>query len=360
MTLQALRAPFDEDLSLVFDALGPEAWERLRGKRIFLTGGTGFVGKWLLASLLLARKRLALDCNVTVLSRNPDAFRQEAPFLAAADGVELVRGDVRDYALPSGDFDVMVHAATDVVAAAAPLDVFDSCVVGTRRVLDHAVKVGAKQVLLVSSGALYGAQPAGEQGVDESYRGAPDLGDLRSAYGEGKRVSEWLGNAYGQLHGLDVRAARCFAFIGPYLPLDKHFALGNFLRDAMADQPIVIKGDGTALRTYLYAADMAAWLWAILLNGTPGGTYNVGGDEVVSVAQLARRIAHVLGSGGEVTVQNRALAGMAPDRYVPDTRKARSALGLPSPISLDDAIARTAAWHRAALPATAALPDARS
>lgn len=349
----AVRAPFEKDLDGVFDAVGPDCWEQLRGKRLFLTGGTGFVGKWLLATLLRAERRLELGCHVTVLSRNPDAFRAEAPFLAQAPGVSLLAGDVRSFEVPAGTFDVVIHAATDVVAAAAPLDVFDSCVTGTRRVLDLSVQAGASQVLLVSSGALYGRQPDDVAGVSESYQGAPDIQDVRSAYGEGKRVTEWLGAAYAQLHGLDVRVARCFAFVGPYLPLDKHFALGNFLRDAMAGQPIVIRGDGTAQRTYLYAADMAAWLWALTLRGERNGTYNVGGDEAVSVAQLARRVSAALGSSAEVVVQQQRTAGMAPDRYVPDVRKAVTGLRLPPAVPLDEAITRTAAWHRAGV--TAAL-----
>lgn len=343
----AVLAPFDKDLDAVFDAVGADHWEHLRGKRLFLTGGTGFVGKWLLATLLKAEDRLALGCHVTVLSRNPDGFRAEAPFLAQASSLRLLKGDVRTFDVPTGVFDVIIHAATDVVAAAAPLDVFDSCVAGTRRVLDFALQAGASQVLLVSSGALYGRQPSDGGGVAESYQGAPDIQDVRSAYGEGKRVTEWLGAAYAQLYGLDIRVARCFAFVGPYLPLDKHFALGNFLRDAMANRSIVIRGDGTAQRTYLYAADMATWLWALLLKGEKNGTYNVGGDEAVSVAQLARRVASVLGSSADVVVQKQATAGMAPDRYVPDVRKALNGLRLPAALPLDEAIARTAAWHTA-------------
>ncbi|QHJ00156.1 NAD-dependent epimerase/dehydratase family protein [Xylophilus rhododendri] len=344
----ALRPPFESDLEAVTDAIGAADWAQLRGRHVFLTGGTGFVGKWLLASLLHAGRRFALDCRITVLSRNPQAFRSEAPFLAQAPGVSLLQGDVRSFAWPDQRFDLVIHAATDVVASATPLETFDTCVQGTRRVLDLAVQAGAQRVLLVSSGAMYGRQPEGQEGVPESWLGAPDIRDARSAYGEGKRATEWLGAAYSKQHGLDVRVARCFAFLGPYLPLDKHFALGNFLRDAMAGQPIVIQGDGTALRSYLYAADMAAWLWAILLRGERGGTYNVGGGEAVSIAQLARRIAQALASPSAVTVQGQAGGGMAPDRYVPDTRKALGALALGVPLALDEAIRRTAAWHRAA------------
>lgn len=342
-----MQAPHDSDLAGVFEAIGTPSWELLRGKRIFLTGGTGFVGKWLLATLLYAERRLGLDCHVTVLSRQPDVFRREAPLFAEARQVLLLHGDVRDFAFPKESHDFVIHAATDVVAAADPLSIFDSCVGGTRRVLDFSVRTGASRILLVSSGAMYGRQPVHETGVTEDFEGAPRVGDIRSAYGEGKRVTEWLGAAYSNLSGLDVRIARCFAFVGPYLPLDKHFALGNFLRDAMNNAPIVINGDGRALRTYLYAADMASWLWATLLKGGRNETYNVGGDEIVSIAELAEIVVDSVGSTSKVSILGQSAVGMAPERYVPDIHKATSKLGLTKPLALREAIARTAAWHLA-------------
>jgi len=345
MAVTPLRLPSQGDLERVFDAVGVTDWEQMRGKRILLTGGTGFVGKWLLTTLLHADRRLGLGCRVFVLSRDPDAFLRHAAFLADNSSVVCFRGDIKDFSFEFEACDLIIHAATDVAVGAAPLDVFDSCVAGTRRVLDLAMMHETARVLLVSSGAVYGAQPAGLPALPETYAGAPDVRSLRSGYGEGKRVSEWLGAAYSELHGLDVRTARCFAFVGPYQPLDGHFAMANFLRDAMAGQPIVIRGDGTAIRSYLYASDMAAWLWAITLRGEPNGVYNVGGREAVSIAQLAHRVATVLGSSASISIERQASPGLSAERYVPDVDKATNELGLPPSIELDAAIRSTADWH---------------
>lgn len=346
MTVAAIPVLPQADLEQAFVAVGAASWRSLAGGRVFLTGGTGFVGKWLMATLIEANRCLDLGCELVVLSRDPQAFVDAAPHLAQAPGVSLVRGDVRDFSFPHGGFSHVVHAATDIVTHNTPRDTFATCFEGTRRALDFAAQAGASDFLLVSSGAIYGRQPPALERLAESHAGAPDPLQVGSAYGEGKRVSEWLGAAQAATSSLRFKVARCFAFVGPYLPLDKHFAIGNFLRDAMAGDEIVIQGDGTPYRTYLHAADMAAWLWATLLRGEPGVAYNIGGHEVLSIAELAHRTVSVLDSPAKVTILKPAPEGRVPDRYVPDVTRARLKLALPEPISLDDAIARTAQWHR--------------
>jgi len=331
------------DLIHVFDTVEP-LWEDFREQRIFITGGTGFFGKWLLESLLYANQRLGLGCRITVLSRNPEAFAESNPQLSDPAIVSFVTGDVSDFAYPAGEYKFVIHAATDVVADSTVIDLFCSCVDGTRRVLDFARQAGCSDFLLVSSGAVYGRQPDHLATIPENYTGAPDTLCSKSAYGEGKRCAEWLANAYGDEYRFGVKVARCFAFVGPYLPLDKHFAIGNFMRDALSDSAIVIQGDGTAYRSYLYAADLAVWLWTILLRGPDATAFNVGGDEAITIAELAQRVTQIVGSENRVCVMTPREPLNAAERYVPDVQKAEHELGLKTWISLDDAIHRTLQW----------------
>jgi nucleoside-diphosphate-sugar epimerase len=323
-----------------------EGWELLRSARIFLTGGTGFVGKWLVSTLLDANRIRDLECRLTLLTRDPGRFHRDFPHLAGAPELELINGDVRDFPFINGKFTHVIHAAADVVAAASPLETLDACTVGTRRVMDQAVRSGASEVLLVSSGAVYGFQPPHIDALEESFLGAPDPMRGASAYGEGKRSAELLGSVYAEQTGLAVKTARCFAFVGPYLALDKHFAIGNFLRDALARRPIVIQGDGTPLRTYLHASDMAAWLWMILMRGRSQVAYNVGGSEPVSILELAHRVVKILASDSPIRALKERIPGSAIQRYVPNVDRIRAELELPAPWTLDQAIAATADWYK--------------
>lgn len=330
--------------------LGASAvWPLLRGARLFVTGGTGFVGCWLLESILWADARFGLGVQVTVLTRSADSFRRRAPHLAESPSVRLHAGDVRSFTWPSGTYTHLVHAATETntdLSNPDALTLYSASADGTRHVLEFARASGVGDVLLVSSGAVYGRQPTDLERVAEHYPGAASCLDTRAGYGNGKRAAEFLCVAYQQRYGIRAKIARCFAFVGPYLPLDSGFAIGNFLADALAGRDIRVNGDGTPRRSYLYAADMADWLWTILTRGAAGEAYNVGAEEDLSIMDVARRVAAVVAPGAAVVRAMEPALGVAPDRYVPSTRRAQDELGLAAMVTLDDALRRTAAWHR--------------
>jgi len=340
--------PLARDLDAIL-SVTPGLWDELRGQRIFITGGTGFFGHWLLESFAYANEHLALGAKVVVLTRQPDAFRRKAPHLAEDPAISFHVGDMRDFAFPAGRFSLLIHAATETstqLNAGDPLPVLNTIVAGTRHTLDFAVQAGVKKFLLTSSGAVYGPQPPDLTHIPEDYRGVPNLLDPHAAYGEGKRAAELLGMLYARQSGLEVKIARGFTFAGPYLPLATHFAVGNFIRDGLANRPIVVKGNGTPLRSYLYAADLAIWLWTILLRGKSAYPYNVGSDQPVSIASLAKLIAMLAGPDIAVQIAHSPIPGQPPARYVPDTGRARQELGLKETVTLEDALRRTIDFYR--------------
>lgn len=341
------REIIDLGLAPVLAHLDASALTALAGKNIFITGGTGFFGLCLLSALDLLNRQGA-RIRATVLSRDPARFLQNQPYWAAQHWLAFHRGNVRDFALPQERYDLLIHAATDTSAAAQanPIEIFADIVDGTRHVLDFAVHAGIKRVLLTSSGAVYGPQPADISHIAEEARFAcaPESG--ASAYGEGKRAMELLGTLYHAKYGLESVTARCFAFAGPGLPLDGHFAIGNFINDALHADAITVKGDGTPLRSYLYGADLSVWLLTLLAIGKPAYPYNVGADQAISIADLADTVRDVIAPEKTCKMQAQPVQGAMRQQYVPAIERCRNELGLDVWTPLQRAIELSAAYCR--------------
>ena len=336
----------NQDLDLILNETQP-IWNEISNQHLFLTGGTGFFGCWLTESFLHINRALQLNARLTVLTRDPAAFARKCPHLAADPALTLLTGDVRTFSYPPGDFPYIIHAATETTArqSTGPLDTFTTIIDGTARVLDFAATHGTRKLLLTSSGAVYGKQPPTITHTPEDYPGAPDPLDPASVYGEAKRASEQLCALTAHATGIEIKIARCFAFVGPHLPLDAHFAIGNFIRDTINHQPIAIGGDGTPLRSYLYAADLAIWLWTILFRAPSLHAFNVGSEQAISIRDLASTVTATLNPSLAIDIAKLPTPGASPAQYVPSTQRAQQLLDLKQHIFLPEAIRRTAAWH---------------
>ena len=328
-----------KDLNRILELAGKDL-EQLRGARLFVTGGTGFIGKWLIESLVHANREMGLGVKATLLTRTPSDVLPPAP------EITLLQGDIKTFPLPSAQFTHVIHGATEASARLnreAPLEMLATIVEGTRRTLDLAAHCGRIPFLLLSSGAVYGKQPGGLTHVPETYSGGPDPLDPDAVYGEGKRMAELLCAVYFREHGVQSKIARCFAFAGPHLPIDAHFAIGNFVRDRLRGGPICIGGDGTPRRSYLHAADLAVWLWRILVQGEANRPYNVGSERDYSIREIADAVA---GDACMVEQATAPVAGAGASRYVPSTRRAARELGLLETYSLAACIESMIEWYR--------------
>lgn len=299
---------------------------QLGQKRLFITGGTGFFGKSMLDYRLRHPEWPWAQAEWVILSRSPDRFAASCPRLANQPGVSFVAGDVRDFAFPSGFFDAIIHAATSAVTTLSDAEMTSVIRDGARHVADFAKAAECGKILFTSSGAVYGTRTMPSCEGDEC--------NPATAYGKGKfAVERLLIDA-----GFDVKIARCFAFTGPHLNRGIHYAIGNFIQNCLDGKPIIINGDGTPLRSYLYADDLVEWLFAILERGENGRPYNVGSDRAVSIRELAEIVRDVLGSKSEIIVKGTPKTGERPSVYVPSIDRARHELGLDVRISLEDAI----------------------
>ena len=266
-----------------------------------------------------------------IVSRNPEAFFRDCPQFSNMLGVRFVVGDVLHANVLANDKDIgavdaIIHAAALLDPVAAEDKILAASIDGTRHVISLARSLGCTKILFTSSGAVYGQRTTPSKEDDECKPFTP--------YGKGKAAAERLLVA----SGLDVKLARCFSFVGKYLDRTIYYAIGNFIQNCLDGNPIVINGDGTPLRSYLYADDLVEWLFAILERGENGRPYNVGSDHAVSIRELAETVRRVLGSDSEIVVKGTPGPGARTSAYLPSIIRAREELGIEIKVALEEAI----------------------
>jgi UDP-glucuronate decarboxylase len=314
-------------------------------KNLLITGGTGFFGRALLRYIDSVKR--TNDClpfdQITVMSRSPESFLLKHPSFANFSWLSWHKGDVL---LPSslprkGNFYYILHAASDSTDSLAlkPLDIYRQIVDGTENMLKFATTHGVQRFLFTSSGAAYGPQPAEMELIPETFNGMPDPLNPINAYGVAKRICEHLCAHYTEHYGLETIIARCFAFVGEDLPRHAHFAIGNFIRDALERSAITVNGNGMPIRSYMHQSDLAKWILTLLQNGRNGNAYNVGSDDAISILDLASLVRDILSPEKKVMVRSEYCLGEAlRNRYVPDINKAKIEMGLGLTVNINNAI----------------------
>ena len=314
----------------------------LNSKKILITGGSGFFGKSILSFL----KKESNLSKVIILSRNPDSIKKYFNLNDFNFEIELIPHDIKSEITIKESVDFIIHAATESSTSLSkdnPLLMRDTIVDGTKNVIEFAVKSNAERLLFVSSGAVYGKNSNISSGFKENDFNKLDFLDPLNSYSLSKQHAEHLCALYARKYNISFVIARCFAFVGPYLPLNAHFAIGNFIKEAINGNDIIIKGDGKTIRSYLYADDLAEWLITILLQGNKGEAYNVGSRNKISIYNLAKTVSEAL--EGQSKIQITGEESDIIDSYFPNTEKIMKDLNVIEKHSLVDSIKLTAKHH---------------
>lgn len=320
--------------------------EEIVNKPLVITGASGFVGTWLTLSWAAARKKLNGRGQLLITSRNPQSLLPLINVIDSRSPAIALSSDIRNLHIPSefrnGN---LIHAATPASAAlnaSDPAAMLKIIIEGQERVIVEAVRMN-NRLLFLSSGAVYGRQPLDLSHLPETWEGAPQISDSNSAYHEGKRVAELMGNIAAAKQDLHFVTARLFAFIAPFLPLGTHFAAGNFIRDAVTSNQIEIQSGGGSVRSYLYATDLCCSLWALLARGQSMRAYNVGSEEEITIKDLALEVASCINRNAVVVVRG-VDSFENVNRYVPSVDRNLKELCVSQTVRLSQAISRTSTW----------------
>ncbi len=319
----------------------------LNNHDILLTGMTGFFGRPVIDLITTYRKSNSCHGKLFVLTR--DIFKAKSRLIDLyLDDIIFIEGDVRNFEF-IGDLDYIIHGASvsnkEKFSGASELERFNVIYEGSRNILDIARINNVKKLLYISSGSVYG-KPSSGLNIKEDFTSAPDvLNDPEACYSEGKRSAELLHKIYANKDNFDYTIARCFSFIGPGMPLDINYSIGNFIRDSLYEKRILIKSDGKAIRSYMYTYDLALWLIFLLFNGLDGHAYNVGSEREITIKELAILVKEIVNPDIDISIMNEQIDhsgsnSAAAHRYIPDTTKARR-LGLEEWTELRTAIINT-------------------
>jgi nucleoside-diphosphate-sugar epimerase len=321
----------------------------LRGQHVFITGGTGFLGTWLLELAKVLNERHDFGLRVTLFSRNPEAWAARWPHLGREKWLTLQGGDIRYFAELPRDVGYVIHAAalTDRrVFASNPSAVAETNSVGTLRILRAATLLeDLQKFVLLSSGLVYGSQPWDQPRINEDFAGVLKCGDVNAVYPESKRLAEVVAQCAVSESKLPVVTLRPFAFVGPYQSLQLPWAVTDFIRDSFRGGPIRIMGDGATVRSVMYYSDFAYGVLLALAAGSPRTTYNLGSDEPVDLFTLAQKITKYFDPVPEIKLRV-GQAGHDRNRLVPDMTRLAQDLGFKATVPLDAALQKTIEWHR--------------
>ena len=317
-------------------------------KSFLITGASGFVGQQLIKAMNEVAHSADIRLHLELTTRDASGLAKVMTLQEVSHNVSIsyLQGEIGTLLEPSRPVDFVFHLATPASAVlnrSNPREMLMLNIEAAKWICDSPqVTASYPKVLFASSGAVYGGGDGSEDNISENSLVAPETSRPGMAYAEGKRVAEMLFYEAQRDDLLTPIIARLFSFSGPGLPIDRHFAIGNFVRDAIQSHRIVIRGDGSSVRSYLDSRDMANWLIKALGIDAPSFALHVGSEIAISISELAYLVAAryqaLTDSSCSVSIQGTSSVLDGFDHYVPSTERTRELLGIETFIPLSDSI----------------------
>jgi nucleoside-diphosphate-sugar epimerase len=326
-----------------------ECFSILDNQSIFVSGGTGFMGKWITEMVSYINETGKYNIKLYLLGRDISKFKDEVPHLAEKPFVSLIEQDVRYLHNVPSDVNYIIHAAgtpDNREHVSHPLKTIETFYKGTQSVLDAATRLpDLRKIVHISSHQVYGRNDT-ENLINENFTGILEPITVSNSYAESKRISETLCSYYRNYLKLPILILRPFAFIGPYQNLEKPWAINNFIRDGLLGGPIRILGNGLTERSYLYASDMAFWILKALIDGKVGENYNLGSNHSISLNDLAIKIQSQIDSKIEILSKSSKEIYTNLSKLVPNTNRLTKDLNVVETFDIGNAIDRTILWNK--------------
>lgn len=263
------------------------SWEKLKNKTVMITGASGMVGSYMLYVLLMLNDEKHYGIKVDAVMRNVNKLPEE---VRNREDVNVVVADVTKDIPDVGDIDYIIHAASPaspLIMQNQPVKTIAANTIGTFKTLELAKEKNAEGYLFISSREIYGQPDEGQEFFYENTYGFVDQLNPRSCYSEGKKAAETMCVCFHEEYGLNTKIARLAHTYGPGMSIYDGRVQADFLKNVYHNEDIVLKSEGTAVRTYTYIADAIAGMYRILLD-SEDIVYNIGNEAgKVSIRDLA-------------------------------------------------------------------------
>ena len=275
-------------------------WNKLKDKAFLITGATGLIGKYLIDLIMYKNYTENLNCKIIALGRNESKAKERFANCYDSSLFKFYESDInKEIVIDEEKIDYILHAASSthpLQYSNYPISTITANVIGTKNILDLAVKTNTSRVVFASSVEIYGENRGDVDAFDESYLGYINCNTLRAGYPESKRTGEALCQAYIKEKDLDIVIPRLSRIFGPTILSTDSKALSQFINKAVNDEDIVLKSEGTQFFSYTYVADAVSAILCILFNGENGEAYNVSDSSYdITLRDLAHAIAKQVG-----------------------------------------------------------------
>jgi nucleoside-diphosphate-sugar epimerase len=344
MEIIMIKYNIESDLNFIYIKCKYE-FDLLTNKSILITGGTGFFGKWFLELIFYANKNYNTNILTTLITRNENKFFLENPHYKNNKFLKIIQIDIVDLKKINHKFDFLLHmaatSATETFNGETDANKTSTLFNGAKNIMEIAIASNIPKILFTSSGVVYGSSSKDMKDEDDV---SHSLGlEKRNGLAKGKILAEDIISNLSLENNINFKIARCFSFVGPYLPLNIHYAIGNFINDATFKDKILINGNGSPYRSYLYISDTLIWLIKLLV-GNEEGVFNVGSERRIKIVELANMVRDIVAPSKKVIIQEKEMheGNFKRDVYLPNTSKIRDSLGVKEWTSLEDAILKTA------------------
>ncbi len=342
----------ESDITEIVNSFGNEI-KKLEGKTLLISGGAGFLGSYILATIdLLNKKKFKNKCTVICIDNFITGKKSRLDDLDLDRRyIKFINADVSKPLKITGKIDFIMHAAgiaSPVYYQRYPIETIESAIFGAKHLLELARSKKIKSFLFFSSSEIYGDPDKLHIPTPETYKGNVSSTGPRSAYDESKRLGESMSMVYFRKYQVPVKIVRPFNVYGPGMYPDDNRVIPAFISGAISGKTLLVHNKGVQTRTFCYINDAIVLFIKILLSERSGEVYNVGStSSEMTILMLAKKISKIFDNKikiKEITYPE-TYPQDEPKRRKPDMRKTKKEIGYVPKISLDKGLKRVIDWY---------------